>query len=206
MTKLIVIGGGGHAKSLIAVVRKLGTHDLIGYTDKKDRGLLMCVPYLGDDVVLSEHTDCQLALGVGSLGTSEARLRILYRFRDDGFEFPTIISPQSVVSSEVEIGVGTVVFDGAVINTGTLIGEGSIINSNCTVEHDARIGKNVHVCPGATICGDVTIGDHSFVGAGATIIQGRTICAECTIGAGATVVHDCLDAGTYLGTPARRCP
>jgi sugar O-acyltransferase (sialic acid O-acetyltransferase NeuD family) len=208
MIELIIIGGGGHAKSLLAVLHKLGRYTVVGYTDREDRGSILGTKYLGGDDVLNEyrrvHQECQLVLGIGSVGISKARLELLHRLRDEGFQFPAIVSPQAVLNADVENSAGTVIFDGAVVNTCVTIGECAIINTNSTVEHDCRIGNNVHVSPGATVCGDVFIGDHTFIGAGATIIHGVKIGAQCIIGAGATVIHDCLEIGTYVGTPARR--
>ena len=105
------------------------------------------------------------------------------------------------MNGEVELGAGTVVFDGAVVNPGVATGPICIVNTNATVEHDCRLGTNVHIGPGATVSGGVRIGDHTFVGAGAVIIHGVRIVAGCLIGAGAVVTDDLTEPGTYVGLP-----
>jgi UDP-perosamine 4-acetyltransferase len=210
MHKIVVLGGGGHAKVIVSILRKMGTWNVLGYTDNIDRGSILGAACLGNDQVLVEiiqkHVECNLVIGVGSVRSAEKRIRIWDFIEPLGFKIPSIISPNGIVNEGVSVGSGTVVFDGSIINTGTIVGSGAIINSNATVEHDCRIADFVHIAPGATICGGVTIGRNSLIGAGSIIVQGLAIAENCIVGAGATVVEDCTVPGTYLGTPARRIP
>jgi sugar O-acyltransferase (sialic acid O-acetyltransferase NeuD family) len=204
---IVVIGGGGHAKVLISVLRKLAWH-VAGYTDAEDRGTLLGAPHLGDDAVLpgvlATYPDCAAILGVGKVDASLRRSVLQQKMESLGFHLPVIISPNAVVNLEAELGPGSVVFDGAVVNTGTITGPGCIINTNATLEHDCRLGADVHIAPGATVSGGVTVGDHSCIGAGAVVIQGLTITDRCLIGAGSVVTGNIQIPGTYVGVPARR--
>ena len=47
--KIIMIGGGGHAKVLINIIQKNNNYEIIGYVDIKDSGELSGVKYLGGD-------------------------------------------------------------------------------------------------------------------------------------------------------------
>jgi sugar O-acyltransferase (sialic acid O-acetyltransferase NeuD family) len=207
MDRIVVIGGGGHAKVLISVLKKSG-YDMAGYTDRQDRGVILGVPYLGDDTILTEvirrEAACRAIIGIGKIDTTESRIRLQNELERLGFDFPPIISPHAVVNEEVRLGTGTAVLDGVVINSGTEIGRACILNTNSTVEHDCRLGDNVHIAPGVTLSGGVTVGDNCLIGTGANIIQGMGICANCLIGAGSTVVKDITTPGTYVGNPARR--
>jgi sugar O-acyltransferase (sialic acid O-acetyltransferase NeuD family) len=202
---IVVIGGGGHAKVLISVLKKAG-YTVRGYTDREDRGSVLGVRYLGKDGVLIEVLrKCAMAIvGIGKIDASPMRLSLQNEIAALGFDFPAVCSPHAVVNEEVSLGAGTAVFDGAVISSGTQIGRACIINTSSTVEHDCRIGENVHIAPGVTLGGGVRLGDHCMVGAGANIIQSINICASCLIGAGATVVRDLSIPGTYAGNPARQ--
>lgn len=205
--RIVVIGGGGHAKVLISVLRKI-PWDVVGYTDPQDRGVILGVPYLGDDGVLREfaRTDARYwgILGLGKLDTSSGRTHLQEEIEGLGFEFPVIVSPEAVVNDEVELGRGTTVFDGVVVNSGTVTGRTCIINTNSTVEHDCRLGDDVHIGPGATVSGGVTVESNCMIGAGANVIQGLSICPGCLIGAGATVIRDIDIPGVYGGNPANR--
>lgn len=204
---IVVVGGGGHAKVAIGVLKKSG-YCVIGYTDHRDHGNILTVPRLGEDDILTDlirrEGRCSAVVGVGKVDTSDRRARLQADLTALGYECPAIISVTAIVNEDVSLGAGTMVLDGVVINSGTRIGMTCIINTHSTVEHDCTIGHDVHIAPGATISGGVRIGDHCMIGAGATIVQGVDVCDGCMVGAGATVVSDLSVAGTYVGTPAKR--
>ena len=208
MDQIVLVGGGGHAKVVISILRKLDRHRILGYTDMKDNGTLLGVPYLGSDrelaalVVGTEKLNAVLA--IGQLGLGKDRYDLWTQLQFPTLSFPLIASPNAIVNERVSGGEASVVMDGAVINSGAAIGTGAIVNTNSTIEHDVALEEWVHVAPGATICGGVTVGRFSMIGAGATVIEGIKIAAGCIVGAGATVVHDLLEPGTYVGSPARR--
>lgn len=205
---MVVIGGGGHARVVISILRKLRSYRVLGYTDPQDRGPLVGVPYLGSDEELirlaAAPERLSVAIGVGQVSPGMGRHNLWMRLQPHQLLFPALVSPAAIVNDEVLLGDGSVIMDGAVINCGARFGQGAIVNTNSTVEHDVRIGDWVHVAPGATICGDVTIGDFSMIGAGAVVIEGRKIASRCMVGAGSTVHRDLTEPGVYVGNPARK--
>jgi sugar O-acyltransferase (sialic acid O-acetyltransferase NeuD family) len=205
--EIIVVGGGGHAKVVISILKKLSRYNILGYTDITNRGVLLGISYLGSDDELARASTSKkinLALAVGQVGIGNMRNDIWTRLNSLSVLFPSIVSPNAIVNEDASCGEGAVVMDGAVINTGAIIGRGAIVNTNSTVEHDVRIEDWVHVAPGATICGDVTVGRFSMIGAGATVKEGIKISSGCVVGAGAAVVNDLKEPGIYVGCPARR--
>ena len=206
--EIVVVGGGGHAKVVISILRKLKRHRILGYTDLKDNGAVLGVRYLGSDrevVTLAVGPkNLNAVLAVGQLGRGEPRYELWTRLHLSALAFPLIVSPDAIVNEGVSGGEGAVVMDGAVINSGTTIGLGAIVNTNSTIEHDVVLDDWVHVGPGATISGGVTVGRFSMIGAGATVIEGIKIAAGCMVGAGATVVRDLTEPGVYVGSPAGR--
>lgn len=208
LDEIVVIGGGGHARVVISILRKLNRHRILGYTDPKDRGALLGVPFLGSDrqlaVLAAGPKQFAGVLAVGQVGLGHARYEIWKGIQFSSLSFPLIVSPDAVVNEGVSGGEGALVMDGAVVNTGATIGRGAIVNTNSTVEHDVVLEDWVHVAPGATISGGVTVGRFSMIGAGATVIEGIKIMAGCVVGAGATVVQDLTEPGVYVGSPARR--
>ncbi len=206
MEKIIVIGGGGHAKSVISVIKKMGRFQILGYIDLSDKGPILGVGYLGDDRQLASiknrYPDCQAAIGIGYVELSSKREGIQQQLSALGFELPVLISPTAVINEDVRIGRGTVIHDGVIINVDSVIGECVILNTKSSIDHDCRIGNFVHIAPGATLNGGVIIGKNSIIGTGSTIIQYKSVCDNCVIGAGAIVVEDCQNSGIYLGIPA----
>jgi len=207
MDRIVVVGGGGHAKVVIGILRKLKSYVIAGYVDVENRGVVLGVEYLGDDNVLGELIRGRgvrlAALGIGHATDSEKRRKICAVLREYGYELPPLVSTDAIVNSEVVIGMATVVMDGAVINPCTRVDYGCIINTSASIDHDCKIGEFTHIGPGATLCGGVAVGPYSLVGAGTTVLPGITIGRSCTVAAGATVVRNCKDGGCYMGTPAR---
>jgi sugar O-acyltransferase (sialic acid O-acetyltransferase NeuD family) len=206
--EIVVLGGGGHAKVVISILRKLKCHSILGYTDLLDHGAVLGVPYLGSDGELAAMAvgtkKLNAVLAVGQVGLGKSRYELWTRLRSPSLSFPLIVSPDAIVNEGVSGRDGVVVMDGVVINTGATIGYGAIVNTNSTVEHDVVVEDWVHIAPGATISGGVTVGRFSMIGAGATVIEGIKIAASCMVGAGATVVRDLTEPGVYVGSPARR--
>ena len=208
MEEIVAVGGGGHAKVVLGILRKLQRYHVLGYTDLNDLGHFQKAPYLGSDKELAalatSREKLQAVLAVGQVGLGKKRHEIWTRLSALAIRFPLIVSPDAVVNEDVSAGEATVVMDGVVINCGAVIGKGVIVNTNSTVEHDVVIADWVHVAPGVTISGNTTIGRFSMIGAGATIIEGINVAEACMVGAGATVVHDLVEPGVYVGCPARR--
>jgi UDP-perosamine 4-acetyltransferase len=193
---------------VISILHKLKHHHVLGYTDLKDNGAVLGVPYLGSDreliALASGPRKLNAVLALGQVGLGEKRYELWTRLRSTFLSFPLIVSPHAVVNEGVSGGEGAVVMDGAVVNCGASIGRGVIVNTNSTIEHDVVLDDWVHVAPGATISGGATIGRFSMIGVGATVIEGIKIAAGCMVGAGATVVRDLTEQGVYVGTPASR--
>jgi sugar O-acyltransferase (sialic acid O-acetyltransferase NeuD family) len=209
MTPIVLIGGGGHAKVVSAIVAKAGQHRIVGYT------ALVAAPvppnfspYLGDDNILADLVASGrvigAVLGIGIIDVDSNRSALCARLLALGLALPPIVSPMAVINADVVIGDGTVVMDGVVVNPGARIGECTIINSNATVEHDCMVGAYSHIAPGAVLCGGVSVGAESIVGASACVLPGVRIGARCLVGAGATVTRDLAEPGVYIGNPAIR--
>ncbi len=207
MKKIVVIGGGGHAKVLIGILKKSRKYRIAGYVDIKDRGMLSGVPYLGDDSRLKEiyqkgvRSAC---LGIGEVKAGTKRKEIRDRVKAAGFAFPVIVSPNTVVGEDAVLGEGTQVLDGVIVNPGSRIGECCILNTHSTVEHDCVIGAFCHIAPGAVLSGGVEVGAFSMIGAGAVVSQHVKIANRIMVGAGSVVIRDLEEPGTYVGAPARK--
>jgi sugar O-acyltransferase (sialic acid O-acetyltransferase NeuD family) len=207
MEDIVVVGGGGHAKVVINLLRKLAAYRILGYTDIGDKGPILGAEYLGSDNILAPLAAANgicVSIAVGQVGLGKARHELFQRLNSATLRFPGIVSPSAVVNEGTLLADAIVVMDGAVVNSGAKLGVGAIINTNSTVEHDSQIGDWVHVASSATISGGVKVGRFSMIGAGATIIEGKQIAPECIVGAGATVIHDLMEPGTYVGSPACR--
>lgn len=206
--KIIIIGGGGHAKVLISIIKKLKQYNILGYTDINNNGPILGIKYLGNDEILKNiiktNPDCNAIIGIGQIDLNNKRELIFNKIQKMGFKIPAIISPQAIINEDVNLGVGTMVFDGVIINSGSKIGKNCILNTRSLIEHDCLIANNVFIGPNAVLGGKVNIDNNSFVGANATVIQNLSIPSSCLIGAGSVVINSIKKSGIYVGNPIKQ--
>ena len=196
MEDIILVGYGGHAKSVADSIEQAGKYRIIGYTDMECHESRY--EYLGPDDVLKKYYDegCKNAfVCVGYLGKGHLRDKLYELLKDIGYELPIIIDSSSIVADDVTIGEGTFVGKRAVINANSNIGKMCIINTAAVIEHDNTIGDFAHISVGTVLCGQVVVDDFAFVGANATVIQGRHIGEGQIIPAGAVIRRKHFERG-----------
>ena len=195
MKKVILIGAGGHAHSLIEVIESLIMYEIKGIVinDKDVGAKVLGYPIIGNDADLPElvHKDVNFVIAIGQIKSSAIRQRLFsYLKQELRANLPMIKASTAHVSKHSEVGLGTVLFHGTVVNAGSKIGENSIINSLALIEHDVVIGNHVHIATGAIVNGGASIGDGTFIGSGALIRQGVSIGSNCFIQAGSVILNN----------------
>ena len=205
--KIVLIGGGGHCKVAISILKKLDNFEIAGIVDNyKADSFISGIKITGTDDDLKDiyKSGMHYALiTVGSTKDNTKRYRLFKMAKEIGYKFPVIISPEAIVDESVKIDKGTVIMPGSIINIASSIGKNCIINTGAIIEHDCKIGDYCHIAPGVHISGAVNIGELSFIGIGATIIQGIKIGRNVTIGAGSVVIKDIPDNVMVVGNPAK---
>jgi sugar O-acyltransferase (sialic acid O-acetyltransferase NeuD family) len=189
---VIVLGAGGHARSLVPAIRAAG-YDVQEFTSK-------------DEDVIARHPPGSISLvnGIGSAGmNSRARHDAFERFAQQGFRFLTLVHPDAIVDESAHLGEGCQIQMGAMIQTAVRIGRNCIVNTGSVIDHDCTIGDHTHVSPGAVICGGVQVGAMCFIGAGTVIRQGIRIGSGSVIGAGSLVLEDVPERTLCYGHPTR---
>ncbi len=203
--KVILLGNGGHASVLLAVVQRLDMTVAGIVTPDVEAGQEWAgIPVLGDDDFLTASLADEYILlnGVGSLPNDKRiRQRLFERFERLCFRFQTLIDQSVERIGRVELEAGVQLLPGSIIQTGTRIARNTIVNTGAIVDHDCLIGAHVHIAPGAVLSGGVVVEDQVHIGTGACVIQGITIGAGAVIGAGCIVTRD-VEAGQTL-YPAR---
>ena len=206
MKPLILIGGGGHCKSVIEAAESIG-REIRGILDLPDLVGSDCLGYkvIGNDNDIPEFVDeCEFIVTLGFIKNPSPRVRLHELVKKSGGKFATIIASTAHVSKYAEIGNGTVVLHHATVNAGARIGIGCIINTSANIEHDTIIGDYCHISTGAMVNGDCEIGKVCFVGSGTVIANSVNIVGNCIIGAGSVVVSDISVNGKYWGVPSSK--
>ncbi len=205
--KIVLIGGGGHCKVVISILKKLDNFEIAGISDNYQTGSLISgIKILGTDDDLKNIYKSGIhytLITVGSIRDNAKRYELFNMVRKIGFIFPIIISNEAIVDESVKIDEGTIIMPGSIINIDSSIGKNCIINTGSIIEHNCKIGNHCHIAPGVNISGTVNIGELSFIGTGATIIQKIKIGKNVTIGAGSVVIKDIPDNVIAVGNPAK---
>jgi acetyltransferase EpsM len=203
---VIIFGGGGQGKSLIDLLRALGTYRIAGIVDE---GLpagnqILGVPVLGGSNCLNNifKDGVRMALNaVGGIGNVDVRLKVFDLLATVGFSFPTVIHPSVVVEPSAQIEEGVQVLPLTYIGSSAQIGFGTLINSHVIISHDCVIGKVVNLSPGAMLAGGVHVEDYAQIGMGATVNLNLTIGSRARIGNSATIKANVPAGGrVYAGT------
>jgi len=192
MRNILLIGGGGHCKSVIDVIEQEGQFKIVGIIDKPILlgSMVLGYPVIGSDSDLPNLVKKykHALITVGQIKSASLRMKLFDLANDVGFELPSIISPSAYVSSHASIGSGVVVMHGALINANVTIGDNCIINSKALVEHDCQISKHCHISTNATVNGGVIVHPCCFIGSGAIIIESITVEQNSFIKAGALLI------------------
>ena len=100
--RMLLVGGGGHCRSVLDCLRRMGTYETFGIIDQE--GVLHSsrfgVPIIGSDADLPEllaggWTSAVIALG--SIGNPERRHALFARLKTIGFSLPPVVDRKSVV-------------------------------------------------------------------------------------------------------------
>jgi sugar O-acyltransferase (sialic acid O-acetyltransferase NeuD family) len=169
---ILLIGGGGHCKSVIDVIEQEGKYTIAGIIDKES--------LVGQDVLGYKVIGCDddleglfkiykyALVTVGQIKSNISKVKLFNTLEKIGYQIPIITSPLAYVSKHASIGKGTVIMHQAFVNAGATIGENCIINSQALIEHDAVIEGHCHISTSAVINGGVRVKENSFIGSNTT--------------------------------------
>ena len=208
MKDLYIIGAGGFGREVAWLVERINevtpTWNIKGFID--DNESLWGTKEDAYDVV----GGCEYLKTLGdvyavcAVGSARVRKIIIDKLKGSKAKFATVIDPSVIISKRVEIGEGTIICAGTIITVDIKIGNHVIINLDCTIGHDDVIEDFVTIYPSVNVSGNILLGECCELGTGMQIIQGKKVVPNTIIGAGAIVVKDCLESGTYVGSPAKK--
>lgn len=188
MEDIVLVGFGGHAKSVADCIEREGKYHIVGYTDMQ--AATSQYAYLGTDDKLQAIYDSGVknaVIGIGYMGRGNIRQQLYSKLKAIGFNLPVIVDPSAIVSTTAQMGEGTFVGKGAIVNAEAKIDKMAIINTKALVEHECVVGDFAHIAVGAVLCGQVEIGEGTFIGANSTVIQCRKVEPYTVIPAGETI-------------------
>lgn len=186
---LILLGGGGHCKSVIDVAESAG-YTILGVLDKPELVGTKVLGYeiIGTDDDIPQYVDkAEFLITVGQIKSPAIRKKLALLVMRAGGKFATVIASDAYVSKYATIGAGTVIMHKAVVNADACIGEHCIINTMANIEHEVQIGGFCHVSTGVMVNGNCVIGDEVFIGSGSVLYNGISVMDNAIIPAGSVV-------------------
>ena len=202
---LILIGGGGHCKSVIEVAESAG-YEIKGILDMPDevgKDVLPGHKVIGTDDEIPQYVEeCDFVITIGFIKNPALRIKLYNKVKMAGGRLATIIASTAHVSKYAELGEGTVIMHQAFVNAGAKIGDNCIINTFVNIEHDAEVGNQCHISTGTMVNGECKIGENCFIGSQSVCANCIEIASDIIVGAGSVVRKSIRVKGIYAGNPA----
>lgn len=204
MKPLVLIGGGGHCKSVMEAAESAG-YQILGVLDmpEEEGKEVLSTKVIGTDDDIPTYADkAEFVITVGFIKNPNTRIKLYNKVKEAGGKLATIIASTAYVSKYATIGEGTVVMHHAFVNAGAKVGNNVILNTFTNIEHDAVIGDQCHISTGTMVNGDCKVGDRCFIGSQSVLANGITVGDDIIVGAGSLVRKSIVVKGIYSGNPA----
>ena len=144
---LVLVGGGGHCKSVIDAAESAG-YSILGVLDMPEEvgKEILSTKVIGtDDDIPSYVEKAEFVITVGFIKNPATRIKLYNIIKGVGGKLATIVASTAYVSKYAEIGEGTVVLHQAFVNAGAKVGKNVILNTATNIEHDVEIGDHCHI-------------------------------------------------------------
>lgn len=203
---LVLVGGGGHCKSVIEAAESAG-YSILGVLDMPEEvgKTILSTKVIGTDDDIPAYVDkAEFVITVGFIKNPVTRIKLYNKVKEAGGKLATVIASTAHVSRQAVLGGGISILHNAMVNAAATIGNNVILNTSSVIEHDAVVGEHSHISTGAIINGEAKVGQRCFIGSQSVVANCISICDDVIIGAGSVVVNDIIEPGIYLGCPTKR--
>ena len=176
MRRLIIVGAGGHGRSVAEAALASGAFEITGFLDDTfpDLTHVWDFPVLGS--VADIHRFHDSADGwIVAIGNNRLREELCRQLLASGLDLATVVHPKALVSPRATIGKGSAIMMGAIVGTEAQLGVGSIVNCGAVADHHCRVEDFGHLGVNAAMAGSSILGYGSWMQAGAALGYGVTI-------------------------------
>ena len=197
--KLILIGAGGYAKSVIDSL-ELDKYEIVGFIDDIKKGEHLGYRILGNSL---DNFNSKNYFFFVCIGDNKKRTNWYNKILEKDLEIINVIDKSAIVSKNIRIGKGIFIGKLAIVNSDVTLGNNIIINTKALLEHGTSVGDNSNVSTNAAVNGDTKIGKGCFIGSSSVLNGQLTIGDGAIIGSGTVVIRDVDENTTVVGVPGR---
>ena len=209
MKDIVIIGAGGVGKEVAWIIEQINeitpTYKILGFIDDdktKFNTEIIGYKVMGDLNYLKEiNYEEKIIVAIANY---KVKKMIVESLNDLDISFPIIKHPSLKLHKSVDIGEGSILYEGSIISPNVKIGKHVIVSPKCGIGHDSIIEDYVSLLWNVNISGNDFIEEGILFGSGATLIQNKRVKKESIIGAGAVIVKDITKTGIYKGIPASK--
>lgn len=172
--RLLIVGAGGHGRSVAEAVLMSGEYTLVGFLDDgafAQGAEVWGVPIVGPAKGFGAYA-ARASHAVVAIGNNALRQKLYGQLQADGFTLPHVVHPRAMVSPRAKLAEGVVVMAGAIVGTEALLGQGAIVNCGAVVDHHAQVHDFGHLGVNACMAGGSILGALAWMQAGAAIGYG----------------------------------
>lgn len=198
--KLILIGAGGFAKSVIDSIDEK-KYSIEGFVDNIKSGSHLGYKIYANNLDDLENKEeyCYFV----AIGDNTKRTYWYNEIVKRNLEIINVIDKTAILSENITFGRGIFVGKLAIINSDVRIGENVIVNTKALIEHGCKIGNNANISTNTVLNGDVTVKNNCFIGSSAVINGQLTIYENSIVGSGTVVIRDVERNLVMAGIPAK---
>ena len=173
MKRLLIVGAGGHGRSLAEAVLGAGKFKLVGFVDDAASNLqhVWDLPVFGTTADLASYREYAEA-AIVAIGNNRLREELQKRLYAAGFELATVVHPKAIVSPRAVIDAGCAIMAGAIVGTEAELGAGVIVNCGAVVDHHGRVEDFGHLGVNAAMAGGTVLGRGAWMQAGSVLSYG----------------------------------
>lgn len=187
-TRLLVVGAGGHGRSVAEAAELSGQFEVVGFLDDSLPAgeTVLGVPVLGPVASMADHR-ATADQTIVAIGNNTVREKLMHQLAEAGFEWATVVHPRAIMSPSAVLAKGSAAMAGAIVGTEARLGVGSIVNCGAVVDHHATVEDFGHLGVNASMAGGTVLGRGAWMQAGAALGYGVKVAAGVTLAPGEAV-------------------
>lgn len=184
-TRLLVVGAGGHGRSVAEAAELSGQFEVVGFLDDSMPAgeTVLGVSVLGPVASMAHHR-AAADQAIVAIGNNAVREKLMQQLAAAGFKWATVVHPRAIVSPSAVLGAGSAVMAGAIVGTEARLGVVSIVNCGAVVDHHATVEDFGHLGVSASMAGGTVLGRGAWMQAGAALGYGVKVPGGVTLAPG----------------------